>query len=99
MAKILDSCSDVILVNRDYRRLCLTNSGEKCFFHCWNNVSEIVSPSLLQGGHSGGVVSDTFAIMEFEDGSVRKLRCDQFIFIDGGKFKDYDWSYERKEKK
>lgn len=28
-------------------------------FHCWEHISEIIEPSPLKSGHSGGVMSAT----------------------------------------
>lgn len=61
---------------------------KKALFHTWNHYSEIVPPSPMVGGHSGGVLSDTYAIVEFEDGSVEKYRAHEVRFLDG-KIKEY----------
>ena len=78
----------------DNRRPCMTKDGKKCFFHCWNHESNIVGPSLLKGGHSGGVVSGVLGILEFEDGSIKKMSIEKFKFVDGGGFEDYAWPGE-----
>lgn len=76
----------------DTRRPCLTTDGLKCLFHCWSNESWVVEPSPMIGGHPGGVVSTTFAILEFEDGHLEKVRPEKFTFSDGGQFKQWAWN-------
>lgn len=82
----------------DTRRPCISKDGKKCFFHCWSHVSEIVQPSILKGGHSGGVISGTLAILEFEGGYIKKVAPENFYFIDGGGFEDCDWTYDEVSK-
>ena len=86
------------VIHSDTRRPCLTNYGEKCFFHCWTNETRVIPPSALRGGHQGGVVSETFALLEFENGSVARYHVDQFKFIDSGRFEEIDWTDTRKER-
>ena len=61
-------------------RLCEVN-GRYGYFHTWEHYSEIVPPSLLRGGHSGGVIAGTFAIVEFQD-SVERVDPTKLKFID-----------------
>ncbi len=51
-------------------RPCMIDENETAFFHEWTHRSQVIEPSPLVGGHPGGVVSRTFAIVEFLDGSV-----------------------------
>lgn len=60
--------------------------GKKAMFHQWTNESEIVPPSIMRGGHSGGVISTTLAIVEYEDGTVHKTFPEKVRFADGGEF-------------
>ena len=82
----------------DTRRPCVikgTNGKQKCLFHRWSQESWIVPPSLLAGGHNGGVISKIMAVMEFEDGSVRLVNYDTFEFCDSnGGFLDFSWEKE-----
>lgn len=54
----------------------------KALFHCWNHRSELVGESCLRGGHSAGQVSDTFAIVEYEDGTVHEVEPENIQFVD-----------------
>lgn len=90
MAKL----SDITIKTSEYRP-CTVMHGDhlvKALFHRWIAISEIVSPSLLRGGHSGGVIADTFGIVEYENGRVDKVHPESITFLDaGGKFSEYDW--------
>ena len=72
-------------------RPCLVD-GKKSLFHCWCHVSEIVCPSVLQGGHNGGVVATTLGLVENEKGDVRKVYPERITFLDNGIFQDYDFT-------
>ena len=50
-------------------------------FHVWENVSKIYPPSLMVGGHNGGVISQSFALVEFEDGSIERCQPYDVVFI------------------
>ncbi len=54
----------------------------KSLFHCWSHRSEVVGESYLRGGHSAGQVSSTFAIVEFEDGTVHEVEPWNIRFAD-----------------
>ena len=68
-------------------------SGIKALFHKWEDKSEIVPPSVLKGGHNGGVISKTFGIVEFENGEVAEVEPRRIIFADNT-FREYAF-YER----
>lgn len=65
----------------------------KALFHCWSHRSEIVGESLLRGGHAAGQVSGTFAIVEFEDGTVKEVEPWNIRFIEG-LINDYSFGQE-----
>ena len=54
----------------------------KALFHCWSHRSEVVGESPLRGGHPGGQVSGTFAIVEYEDGTIHEVEPTQIRFVD-----------------
>lgn len=55
----------------------------KALFHCWNHRSELYGASPMIGGHPGGQVSGTFAIVEYEDGTVHEVEPQNIRFVDG----------------
>lgn len=63
-------------------RPCMIDDSEEALFHCWEEVSQIVPPSILNGGHSGGVVKETFAIVEFKNGRVTSVDKIRIRFLD-----------------
>lgn len=54
----------------------------KALFHCWNHRSELYGASPMIGGHPGGQVSGTFAIVEYEDGTVHEVEPQNIRFVD-----------------
>ena len=92
------SVSNWILERYDVRRPCVyngKNGPEKCLFHMFSTESYIVPPSLMVGGHCGGQVSEVVAILEFEDGSVKKVGTDEFKFDDTS-FLQWHWRIDDK---
>ena len=69
---------------------------QKALFHCWSFHSDIYSPSPLVGGHPGGVVARTGAIVELEDGDVTLIdpHCIKFV---NGIFDEYVWDKEEEK--
>ena len=63
---------------------------EKALFHGWNFVSNVVEPSLMIGGHPGGVIAYSTGIVELEDGRVIEVMPGNITFVKGI-FQDYCW--------
>ena len=55
--------------------------GKAALFHRWCDISEIVPPSVMVGGHGGGVAQDTFGIVEYLDGSVARVKPERIVFV------------------
>lgn len=68
-------------------RPCLVD-GKKALFHRWEDISQIVSPSLMVGGHNGGENKSVAGIVEFEDGTIKEILPGQIQFTDNI-FKEY----------
>ena len=84
-----------VVERHDTRRPCIVyelDGPKKCLFHCWSQESQLVRGS----GHPGAVLSETVAILEFEDGHLEKRRIKDFEFADGGQFKQWCWKEEGK---
>lgn len=62
-------------------RPCIVN-GLKSLFHGWEQRSEVIPPSPLKGGHSGGEIKLTLGIIEREDGTIHKAYPEEIRFID-----------------
>lgn len=58
----------------------------KALFHCWSHRSELVAESLLRGGHPSGQISSTFAIVEYENGTVHEVEPQNIRFVDNAFF-------------
>lgn len=56
--------------------------------------SEVVGESYLRGGHPAGQVSSTFAIVEFEDGTVHEVEPWNIRFVDNEVGKYAFWETE-----
>lgn len=57
-------------------------------FHCWEHYSEIIEPSPMIGGHTGGVIGCVFGIIEDENGKVFRVPAYEITFTDN-KLKEY----------
>ena len=62
------------------RRCRFKDSSFKGYFHCWTHEAWVVEPSLMIGGTSGGQVSTTLGIVEYDDGYVAKIDPTKIIF-------------------
>lgn len=86
-----------IVERNDVRRPCIVTRApdvtEKCLFHCWSTESNVIPPSLTKGGHDGGQVSTTVAILEFEDGHLEKHGIEAFKFSDMS-FLQWAWNQD-----
>lgn len=52
------------------------------WFHCWEHFSALYNASPLRGGHPGGCVSRTYALVELQDGTVKEFLPSQIKFTD-----------------
>lgn len=66
----------------------IKNEWQHGWFHEWDHVAEIVNPSPLVGGHSGGLIQHTVAIVEMDDGFVIELYPNLVRFIDKAEHKE-----------
>lgn len=58
----------------------------KALFHGWSTIAQVVDASPMIGGHPGGTVADTFAIVEYMDGNVERVHPEQIQFLDTEEF-------------
>lgn len=63
-------------------------SGRKALFHKFIEISKVIPPSLMMGGHNGGQLTENAALIEFEDGSIHRVKDIDIKFCDN-KFNEY----------
>lgn len=68
--------------------------GRKAVFHKWSQYSNIIPPSPMIGGHGGGVVSGTRAIIETANGVVLEVQPTEIQFADPGYISEV-WNNQR----
>lgn len=69
----------------------------KALFHCWNYRSELVGESPCYGGHPAGQISATFALVEYEDGTIHEVEPTQIRFADNA-MSEYVFPYDKGKK-
>lgn len=68
-------------------RPCMVND-KKALFHMWEQCSEILAPSIMVGGHNGGVLNYVMGIIETETGEIKSVHPHSIRFVDN-KIQDY----------
>ena len=63
-------------------RPCYIGGKKKGLFHGWIDKSDIVPPSVMVGGHNGGVIRGTYALVELENGQIEQYYPQQIRFCD-----------------
>lgn len=71
-------------MNTNKLRLCKVGQ-EIYWFHGFTQISQIVPPSLMRGGHGGGVVAGAYAVLERQDGTVELAEAQRVQFLDTAK--------------
>ena len=67
---------------RPHQEVIVPEKKIEALFHCWNHHSELCEASPMIGGHPGGQVSGTFAIVEYEDGTIHEVEPTQIRIVD-----------------
>ena len=62
-------------------RDCIVNN-QLCILHCSQQWSDVITPSPMIGGHPGGQISMIYGIVEFPDGSVKRISPTNIKFYD-----------------
>ena len=60
--------------------------GEKALFHRWEDYATVIEPSPMVGGHPGGQLRETFAIVEMESGQVMEVKPTKVKFEDTSEY-------------
>ncbi len=66
-------------------RPCMVD-GEKALFHRWEDYATVIEPSPMVGGHPGGQLRETFAIVEMESGQVMEVKPTKVKFEDTSEY-------------
>lgn len=65
----------------DDLRPCVVGKDKRpALFHCWEQRAEVLEPAIAIGGHTGGQMSITFGIVEYEDGRVSEVYPYEIVF-------------------
>lgn len=68
--------------HNDPRRECMVKGeDEKCFFHRWFDDYDVLAPSVMVGGHRGGEIRSTLAIIERKNGEVFTCHPGKITFM------------------
>ena len=86
----------VVSVVTRYKNRKIETHTRNALFHRWADKAEIVPPSVLKGGHGGGVVRGVLAIVEYEDGTIGEALPENIRFLDRPHSK-YDFTEREKE--
>jgi len=76
-----NDCVFSIQQKAPHLRPCTVN-GEKALFHRWADYAAVLEPSPMRGGHPGGQMRQTYAIVEMEDGQVKEVLPSKVVFSD-----------------
>ena len=56
--------------------------GKDALFHRWEDYATVLEPSPMVGGHPGGQLRETFAIVEMMDGKIVEVKPSKVTFAD-----------------
>lgn len=70
-----------------YRTCKYEDENENYIFHCFEQWSNVIAPSVAIGGHPGGQISHVFALIEDEKGNIYRVDPTAIKFTDD-KFKE-----------
>lgn len=78
-----------------YPRPCLLHDGggfHAALCHGFYNAAEVVPPSLMRGGHSGGQLATVHVLVELETGQLIQTEPSRVIMMDSDRvFGAFDW--------
>ena len=81
---------------KDLCRPCTVN-GENAIWHRWVEVRECITPGLtVMNEHPGGFVCDTFALVEFKGGAVKKVPVSSVTFLGNERIFDRNEIFHQK---
>jgi hypothetical protein len=68
-------------MNREGLRKCKVR-GDIAYFHRWTEYKNVINPSPMIGGPSGGQIQYPLAIVESEDGNILMVNPGSIQFVD-----------------
>ena len=90
--------SEIVIRSTEYRP-CIVYD-KKALFHKWEDSACIVPPALSRGGHNGGTLRRTLAIVEFETGKVERVMPEDVRFLDtGNKMREIMFDFHTRSEK
>ena len=83
---------------REHLRPCMVNN-KPALWHRWTTRSEIIPPSALRGGHSGGNITACYALIEYKDGQVEEVYpgCVRFLDTEDELREGLEYYFEKQE--
>ena len=69
----------------------MTGKRKSRAVHGWVQIKQVVGPSIMLGGGSGGEIATTLGIVEYLDGTVEQVYPAYIRFVDT---KDYTGNWE-----
>ena len=87
-AENVKRCEEFYEIHRRNRfRLCMVDKEvkreeKKALFHRWVEERQLMDASPMIGGHPGGEIATTLAIVEYMDGQVDKVPPASIRFLD-----------------
>lgn len=83
----------ISLFNNELRPCVFGPNNTKGLCHGVFQQSDIYAPSLMVGGHQGGVIAEPVAVIEIEGGQTMLVNINSVRFLDN-KFKEYCFNTE-----
>jgi len=71
-----------IKITHNLRPCLVGKEQKKALFHAWSQNSKVIEPSIMKGGHGGGVVAGAVALVEMEDGQIKEVMPWEIRFLD-----------------
>lgn len=72
---------------RNHLRTCRFKNNNY-LFHCFEQCSHVVPPSIAVGGYPAGQISQVFALIEDESGNIKRVDPTEIKFTDN-EFRNY----------
>lgn len=78
---------------RNHLRTCRFKNNNY-LFHCFEQCSHVVPPSIAVGGYPAGQISQVFALIEDESGNIKRVDPTDIKFTDN----EFNYYFSESEK-